>query len=71
MMARIKIEWLNDHADCEICGTTYADGAKVFVDGELALDLSPSAHCSGGADYQPHEVLEKTLHFLGHEVENA
>lgn len=70
-MASLKIEWLSDCYDnCETCGSSYAEGARVYVDGELALDLAPSAHCFGGAHYDQADVYERILRHLGHEVEH-
>lgn len=69
-MATIRIEWLNDSYDhCELCGPSYAEGAKVFIDGTLALDMEPVAHCHSGANYTEAEVFQKILEHLGHSVE--
>lgn len=68
-MATIKIEWLHDSYDCELCGSSYAEGAKVFIDGTLVLDLEPAAHCYGGANYSESEVYERVLKHLGHTIE--
>ena len=71
-MATIKIEWLTDsYSGCETCGTSYAEGARVYIDDALALDLAPRAHCFGGADYQDGEVYTRILQHLGHTVEQA
>jgi hypothetical protein len=71
-MSNIKIEWLTDSYDnCELCGVSYADGARVFVDDALVLDLSPSAHCFGGAHYDQRDVYDRILSHLGHTVEHA
>lgn len=69
-MSNIKIEWLTDHYDnCETCGSSWAEGARVFVDGVLALDLSPVAHCHSGLHYDQGDVYERLLRHLGHVVE--
>jgi hypothetical protein len=70
-MATIKIEWLTDDADCETCGTSWAEGARVFVDGSIAVDLEPTAYCCGGAHYDEREVFTRILEHLGHTVEHA
>jgi hypothetical protein len=68
-VSTIRIEWLSDSSShCETCGTSYADGARVYVDDVLALDLAPVAHCFGGANYDQQEVFERLLKHLGHEV---
>lgn len=66
---KIKIEWLSDYSDCETCGGNYADGARVTIDGEVALDLEPAAHCYGGTHYDERDVFKRILEHLGHEVE--
>ena len=65
-MANIRIEWLTDSHTCETCGTSYAEGALVFIDGQLALDLSPTANCYDVEDYQPDVVFQRILKHLGH-----
>jgi hypothetical protein len=66
---KIEIEWLTDCYDaCETCGSSYAEGAKVYVDGALTIDMSPSAHCFGGANYYQSDVYDAILKWLGHEV---
>jgi hypothetical protein len=71
-VVNIKIEWLTDYYDnCETCGSSYAEGARVFVDGVMALDLAPSAHCFGGEHYPQEDVYERILQHLGHTVEHA
>lgn len=68
-MSIITIEWLSDTYDgCETCGTSWAEGARVFIDGEMALDMSPSAYCFGGAHYDQSDVYERILRHLGHTV---
>lgn len=68
-MSVIDIEWLSDSCECETCGTSYADGASVTIDGELILDLTPHAHCYDGTDYQPEEVYKLIFKHLGHELQ--
>jgi hypothetical protein len=68
-MAHIKIEWLTDYSDCETCGGNYADGARVTIDGAVALDLEPVAHCYGGQHYGERDVFKRVLEHLGHTVE--
>jgi hypothetical protein len=71
-VSAIKIEWLSDSYDnCETCGVSYAEGARVYVDGVLVLDMTPSAHCFGGAHYSQSDVYQGLLKHLGHEVEEA
>jgi hypothetical protein len=68
-MSKIRIEWTSDNYDCETCGGSWAEGARVYKDGEVWLDLEPLAHCFGGANYPTNEVYNQILRALGHEVE--
>lgn len=68
-MSHIKIEWLSDTHDCETCGASWAEGARVTIDGELALDLEPHAHCYDGDNYEREDVFKRILERLGHTVE--
>jgi len=68
-MAKIEIEWLWDSGhNCETCGTSYAEGARVIIDGKVELELKPVAHCFGGDNWDQGEVYEEILKKLGHEV---
>lgn len=67
-MSTIRIEWLSDVWNCETCGSNYADGANVFIDDQLALELKPLAACFGGFNYDEREVFTRVLAHLGHEV---
>ncbi len=67
-MAQIEIEWLDDSHDCETCGWSCAEGARVTINGEVALDLTPHAHCFGGDNYGRADVFERILSHLGHDV---
>ena len=67
---KIRIEWLSDDYDCETCGASFAEGARVFIDGALAIELVPVAHCYDGTSYDQENVLRRILEHLGHEVES-
>lgn len=68
-MATIEIEWLYDEGpDCETCGPSYAEGARVKIDGAVALDLKPVAHCFSGDHWNQSDVYIEVLKHLGHEV---
>ncbi|CAB4138734.1 hypothetical protein UFOVP344_6 [uncultured Caudovirales phage] len=64
----IRIEWLTDENECDTCGWNYAEGAKVFFDDELVLDLIPSAACYGGEHWSTEEVYNLILNKLNHEI---
>lgn len=66
----IRIEWLSDSTDCDEAGCSggYSEGAKVYFDGKLALDLSPEASCFDGVHYDTDEVFSRILAALGHNL---
>lgn len=67
-MSKIEITWLTDETSCETCGSSWAEGATVKIDGEVALSLEPVAACFGGDSYSDREVFRRILAHLGHEV---
>jgi hypothetical protein len=67
-MTDIKIEWLSDYIDCETCGGNDADGARVTIDGFVALELIPHAHCFGGDHWDERAVYRSILEHLGYTV---
>lgn len=67
-MAKIELENLYDESDCETCGTSYAEGFSVLIDGEPFGDYAPCAHCYDGASYYLQGVLTDVLKHLGHEL---
>lgn len=71
-MATIKIEWLTDEGPyCETCGPSYAEGARVRINGMLAVELKPVAHCFADRNYNERTVYDAILMKLGHTVEHA
>jgi hypothetical protein len=69
-MTNIRIEWLYDSTDCDQAGCSggYAEGAKVYFDDKLTLDLSPAASCFGGVDYDKEDIFARILTELGHRL---
>lgn len=63
-MKDIHIAWLTDHHDCETCGSSYAEGARVTVDGVVAFELIPIAHCFGGHHWDEDEVYRQVFALL-------
>lgn len=57
-----------DTSECELCGTDWAQGGKVYVDGELIIDAPAHAHCYSGSSWDAHDLLVMALRKLGHEV---
>lgn len=66
---KILIEILSDDHDCDTCGYTYAQGAKVTLDGKEFLMLEPVSACFGGDDYDYVHILTAILEKLGYQVE--
>jgi hypothetical protein len=54
-MTTIRIERTRDSHECDCCGFSVADGARVFFDGVQKIDLYPIAHCYDGVDYSDDE----------------
>jgi len=69
-MTNIRIEWLDDSYDCDQAGCSggYAEGAKVYFDDKLTLDMSPTAACFGGIHYSQQDVLSRIFAELGHNL---
>lgn len=68
MNDEIYIDWLHDSNDCETCGGSYAEGARVFRNGEFWFELTPHAHCFGGDNYDDEEVYRQIFERLGVKV---
>jgi hypothetical protein len=67
-MTTIRIERTIDRHDCETCGFSAADGARVFFDGAPKLNLNPIAHCYDGVDYDDEDIAREILRELGSNV---
>lgn len=67
-MSKIEIETLDDEHECETCGPSWAEGAIVKIDGVIALELEPAAHCFAGESYDLTDVLLRVIRHLGHDV---
>ena len=72
-MTDIRIDWMSDTSDCDQAGCSggYSEGAMVYFDGKLAIDLSPVATCLGGTDYDTVDVFARILKELGHNLVEA
>lgn len=67
-MAHIRIERTYDSHECDTCGFSMADGARILVDGELKAELIPVAHCFDGTSYEDEEIERAILEALGANV---
>lgn len=71
-MNKITIQWLTDEYDCEeTCGGSYAEGARVYLNNELLIQLIPKAHCYDPVSWTEKEVYEHIVEKLGYEVEES
>lgn len=67
----IEITWQTDEHECDTCGTAYAEGARVRINGEDVLDLAPGAYCYDGTSYSREQVYRKIIEALGYRVVDA
>lgn len=65
---KIRIERITDSHDCETCGSTWAEGAIVYLDDEVFLEFIPIAHCYDGNNYYDDFIYAQVLAKLGYEV---
>jgi hypothetical protein len=69
-MANVRIERLTDvSSPCETCGTSWAEGYIVFVDGQEVICKEPIASCYGGQHFSEEDLLKDILGHFGHELE--
>ncbi len=62
---QIDIEWLTDEHECDTCGWSTAEGAKITIDGKPAICLEPSAYCFGSDQWDADQVLGIVLGEMG------
>ncbi len=65
---KIEITTDSDEHECDCCGTTYAQGGTVVVDGVEILSRPALAYCTGSDDWNQSELLVMALHKMGHKV---
>lgn len=68
LLTIILIKRTTDTYRCEDCGSAIADGAKVYFDGELRLNLEPIAHCYDDVSYDDEDIARHILGELGMSV---
>lgn len=61
---KVHIKWLDDTHECETCGFSYAEGAKVFIDGKLIIDKVPISNCCNPLYWNEEEILREILHHI-------
>lgn len=66
---KIEITTDSDSCECETCGTSFATGGQVKVDGNLIIDRPAQADCFGGQNFSQDDLLVLALLKLGHTIE--
>ena len=65
---KIEIRTNRDTSECDTCGTDFAEGGSVFIDGKEIINKPAVAYCMGGRNYSPADLLVMALDKLGHTV---
>lgn len=70
-MTKLRIVHLTDWHDCEVCGSSAAEGYKVFINDskEPVIERIPSAYCYDSEEFDSKQLLIDILNQFGHEVE--
>lgn len=63
-MSILKICRNYDSHDCDTCGSSYADGATIYLDGKQILDLVPIAHCYDNVHYYDIDIFIAIADYL-------
>lgn len=63
-MKHVKFEWLSDSWECDCCGSSFAEGVTVYLNGDVIHEVVPLAHCFGGTHEYTFETYENTLKAL-------
>lgn len=63
-MTRITIEKISDSHECETCGFSSANGARIYLDGLFHSELTPMAYCFDGTDYDDDAIFREILRAL-------
>lgn len=65
---KILIEMTQDTYHCEDCVTSWADGGRIYFDGELKFEFIPQAHCYDNDTMGESDLYKKAFELLGHEL---
>ena len=68
-MRKLKIEWLHHATYCETCGSSYAQGFRAYLDGELIDEFVPHAACYDGDSIESDDVWIRLFKHFEIEVE--
>lgn len=64
-MKTIEIITTSDIQDCDTCGSNWAEGGYVIIDGVEVLRVTPEASCFGGLGASESELLLLALSAVG------
>jgi hypothetical protein len=65
---KIEIFTIEDQHECETCGSSWADGGLIKIDGREVFRFEPVANCFDGHSLSPDDLLAIALHKAGIEV---
>ena len=65
---KIEITTDADTSECDCCGTSYAEGGEVVIDGKTILSRPASASCVGSESWNEAELLVMALKKIGYDV---
>jgi hypothetical protein len=68
-MAKIEVTPIKDAYECDDCGTTFAEGYEVTIDGKPFGDYYPDPHCCKCLEYGFDTVMIDVLKHLGHDLQ--
>lgn len=68
-LKKVRIEDIYDDHDCETCGGAGAWGYRIYVDGRLAVEREPFAHCYDGVYFDTADLVKDVAAALGGTVE--
>jgi hypothetical protein len=64
-----EIVFMNDHHNCETCGSSYASGYIIKKDGEVVVDKTPIAACYDDSDYNQNEAYLEVIQLAGIQID--
>jgi hypothetical protein len=64
----LEIEWLSDDYQCDMCGSSHAEGAIVRLNNRVILELMPRAYCYSSETYDEMEVYDQIMNIFGVQV---
>ena len=69
MQHKIKVIQTVDQRDCETCGSSYAEGGRIYIDEELVYEFNPHASCFNSLNMKYEDLMQKAFELIGYEME--